>query len=92
MKTEWRDSVIDVNQLHVLPGHIKINDLILDPVHNEYAEVVTIQKEVPRLENLSHRFTMFTLQTRDGTIYPLRGNTLQGKQTVLRRTKKVIFK
>ena len=89
VKTEWRDRIFDVRQVQVIPGHINVGDLLLQG--NDYFEVVTVQKEVPRLENLSHRFTMFTLESRDGTIVPLRGDRLQGKQTVLKKTKKVIF-
>lgn len=88
MKTEWRGKVFDVRQSEVSPGGINLGDLWLRD--SEYYEVVTIQPAWS-LENLNHHFTMFTLSDRDGNIVPVRGDRLQGKQTVLKKTKKVIF-
>lgn len=89
MKTDWRGTVIDVKQLNLTPGHVKENDLVMTP-KGEYAEVITVQRDCPRLENLSSRFIMLTLQSRDGTIFPLRSTGLQ-KVVVLRPKRRVIF-
>jgi hypothetical protein len=90
MKTDWRGTIIDVRELQLTPGSVKENDLVLTP-RGDYAEVITVQKDCPSLENLSSRFIMLTLQTREGTIVPMRtGRGLQ-KVRVLRPKKRVIF-
>lgn len=86
MKTDWRGKTIDVRECMILPGSIRLGDLVL--FKGEYMEAITIQRDCPRLENLSHVFTMFTLQTRQGKIVPAE---LHGAQTVLKKNRRVIL-
>lgn len=83
MKMIWRNKVIDVRDCKVIPGQISEGDFINYGL--QYVRVTCIQRDCPRLENLSAVFTMFTCEREDGTLVPIRD--LQGKQVVLKRNK-----
>lgn len=88
MKTEWRGEIVEIEDKKCMPSRIKEGDFIPSAT-GELMEVITIQRDCPRLENLSARFTMFTLQSRDGTIVPERA--LFGEQVVFKRKYKVVY-
>lgn len=82
MKTIWRDQTINVREVDVNPEQISLHDWLL---HNgEFLRVVTIQKDCPRWDS-SSPFTMWTCETEDGKIVPVRD--LRGRQKVLKKNR-----
>lgn len=83
MKILWQDQVFDVRECEVVPGQISEGDWL--QYNLMLVRVKTIQKDCPRLENLNALFTMFTCESEDGTIVPIRDP--RGKQSVLKKNK-----
>lgn len=68
MRVNWNGESYEVRQFTTAPGNIKVDDFLL--YRNDVWRVITVQHNVPRIENLSHKFHMITLQNRDGRILP----------------------
>lgn len=81
----------DVREALVIPANIREGDWM--QTATGLIRVVTIQRDCPRVENLSARFTMFTCEREDGTIIPLRcpSEAIHGKTTVLKQNPRPIY-
>jgi hypothetical protein len=80
MVIKFADKAIDCRHLRLLPQSIRLNDLVLHK--GELCEVITIQRDCPRIVNLSKTFTMFTLRDREGRIIPC--DSINGTREVYR--------
>ena len=83
MKTIWQNKVLDVRECKVTPGQISEGDFI--HVGLKWVRVTVIQRDCPRLENLSSVFTMFTCEDEAGNLVPVRD--LAGMVSVLKQNK-----
>lgn len=77
----WENEPVQCKHLKTLPSSIRCGDFIL--FNGELCRVETIQRDCPRIENLSSKFTMFTLKTRSGEIKP--ADSVVGQRDVYRK-------
>lgn len=77
----------DARPATLLPSSIRCGDFVM--WQGAYYKVITIQRDCVSFENLSKRFTMFTLADSEGHIMPCR--SLFGRRSVLRIKRKVVL-
>ena len=84
MRTVFNGETYEVRTLLLQPGYIRVDDFII--YKGELMQVITVQHNVPRIENISHTFHMITLKDKDGNIVP--ADDIVNPRNVIRPIKK----
>ena len=83
MIVHWNGQNINTRSLETTATRFRQGDFIL--FGGQLCKIATVQSDCPHLENLSKRFCMVTLETRQGNLIPARA--IYGKREVFRKTR-----